>query len=107
MSEEAIRNVWILSLAVFTIVLAVVAVLLMLILRTSRDIHAGVSAIWTAGQKVANNTIHLALLQKTNYVAGRILASAGNIAQATGAIAGHAAGCPGCPQCVIGAGGRR
>lgn len=107
MTPEAIQQVWLMSLLVFAVVLVVVAALLTLILVTSKKIHAGVSAIWTAGQKVANNTVHLALLHKTNHLAGQILASAGNVAQATGAIATHAAGCPGCPACVIGAGGRR
>ena len=107
MTPETIQQIWIVSLVVFAVVLVVVAVLLMLILRASKRIHAGVSAIWTAGQKVANNTVHLALLHKTNHLAGQILASAGNVAEATGAIATHAAGCPACPACVIGSGGPR
>ena len=107
MTAEAIQYVWILSLVIFTLVLVVVAVLLTLILVTARKIHGGVSAIWTAGQKVANNTVQLALLHRTNHLAGQILASAGNVASATGAIATHAASCPGCPACVLAAGGRR
>jgi sensor histidine kinase YesM len=102
MTAETIQQVWILSLVIFTVVLVVVAVLLTLILRTAKQIHAGVSAIWNAGQRVANNTIHLALLDRTNHIAGQILQSAGGVAAATGAIAQHAAGCPGCPDCVIG-----
>ena len=107
MSAAVIQQVWILSLVIFTVVLVVVAVLLTLILVTAKKIHGGVSAIWTAGQKVANNTVQLALLHRTNHLAGQILASAGNVATATGAIATHAAGCPGCPACVLGGGGRR
>jgi len=106
MSAEAVQQVWILSLVIFTLVLVVVGILLTLILRTSRQIHAGVSAIWNAGQRVANNTVHLALLGKTNHIAARILESAGGVAAATGAMANHAASCPGCPACVIGTGGR-
>ena len=102
MTPETIQQVWILSLVIFTVVLIVVAVLLTLILRTAKQIRAGVSAIWNAGQRVANNTIHLALLDRTNHIAGQILRSAGGVAAATGAIAQHAAGCPGCPECVIG-----
>ena len=102
MTAETIQQVWILSLVIFTVVLVVVAVLLTLILRTAKQIHAGVSAIWNAGQRVANNTIHLALLDRTNHIAGQILQSAGGVAGATGAIAQHASGCPGCPECVIG-----
>lgn len=107
MTAETIQQVWMLSLVVFTVVLVVVAVLLTLILSTSKKIHGGVSAIWTAGQKVANNTVQLALLHRTNHLAGQILASAGNVAAATGALATHAAGCPGCPACVLRSGGGR
>lgn len=102
MTPEAIQQVWILSLVIFVVVLVVVAALLTLILRTARQIHSGVSAIWNAGQRVANNTIHLALLDRTNHIAGQILQAAGGVAGATAAIADHAANCPGCPDCVIG-----
>ena len=107
MSPDTVQQVWILSLVIFAVVLLVVAALLTLILRTSKQIHGGVSAIWTAGQQVANNTVQLALLHKTNHLAGQILASAGMVAEATGALAAHAAGCPGCPACVIGKGRRQ
>lgn len=107
MTPDAVQQVWLLSLAVFVAVLLVVAVLLTLILSTSRQIHGGVSAIWNVGQRIANNTIHLALLDRTNHLGGQILQAAGGIAAATGAIAAHAATCPGCPDCVIGSGGRR
>lgn len=102
MTPDAVQQVWLLSLGVFVVVLIVVAALLTLILSTARQIHAGVSAIWNAGQRVANNTIHLALLDRTNHLAGAILESAGRIAVATDAIATHASGCPGCPACVVG-----
>jgi len=107
MTPEAVQQVWLTSLAVFLVVLLVVAVLLTMILHTAKQIRGGVSAIWTAGQKVANNTVHLALLDRTNHLGGAILASAGGIAAATDVIATHAASCPGCPTCVIGTGGPR
>ena len=108
MTADAAQQVWMLSLGIFVVVLLVVAALLTLILSTAKQIHGGVSAIWTVGQKVANNTIHLALLQRTNHLAGLILQSAGGVAAATEVIATHANGCPGCPACVVGhsAGGR-
>ena len=102
MTSEAIQQVWFVSLAIFVVVLLVVAALLTLILATTKKIHAGVSAIWNVGQRIANNTVHLALLDRTNFVAGEILDSAGRIAVATIAIATHAQGCAGCPACVIG-----
>lgn len=101
-SPETIQNVWTLSLVVFGVVLVVVAVLLTLILHAARDITAGVSAIWNVGQRIANNTIHLALLEKTNAGASAILASAVGVIKATAAVAAHAGNCPGCPTCVLG-----
>ena len=61
-SVETIQRMWIVTLVVYGVVLVVVAVLLTLILRAAREVRAGVSAIWTVGQQVANNTIHIALL---------------------------------------------
>lgn len=107
MTPAAIQQVWIVSLIIFAVVLVVVAVMLTLILTTAKRIHGGVSAIWTSGQKVAANTVQLAQLRRTNYLAGQILASAVGVAGATGAIAAHAEGCPGCPACVISHGGAR
>lgn len=107
MTADAVQQVWIVSLAVFVVVLVVVAILLTLILSTAKKIHGGVSAIWTVGQKVANNTIHLALLDHTNHVAGKILQSTVGVAAATSVIAAHASTCPGCPECIIGDGAAR
>ena len=101
-SPDTIRTVWIVSLVVFVVVLLVVAVLLTLILRTAHDIKRGVALIWNVGQRVANNTIQLSLLEKTNAAASQILTSAVGIIGATAAIKGHAGECPGCPACVLG-----
>ena len=101
-SADAIQSIWTWSLVVFTVILVVVAVLLTLILRAARDINAGVSAIWNVGQRIANNTIHLALLEKTNAGAEAILGSAVGVINATSAVKEHSAGCPGCPACVLG-----
>lgn len=104
LSADAVREIWTLSLAVYAGVLIVVAVLLTLVLRAARDVRQEVAAIWTAGQKIANNTIHISLLNTTNQVAGRILAAAGRLAGATEAIRAHSASCPGCPDCVLASG---
>lgn len=106
-SAETIAQVWVLSLVIYLVVVGVVATLLWLILSTARKIRGGVSDIWTVGQKIANNTIHIALLHRTNAVAGDILASAAGVVQATAAIEDHARGCPGCPACVQQAEGAR
>jgi hypothetical protein len=101
---ETIQQIWTITLAVFAVVLLVVALLLTLIVRAARDVLAGVTAIWNVGQRIANNTVQIALLDTTNHVAGRILASAGGVAAATKAMRGHAEGCPACPACVLGGG---
>jgi len=103
-NADTVRHMWVLTLVLYAVVLVVVAGLLVSILRAARLVRAGVSSIWTVGQQVANNTIHIALLDATNHVAGEILASARNIAGATSRVAAHAAACRGCPACVIGGG---
>ena len=100
-SAETMVRMWIVTLAVYGAVLAVVALLLTLILRAARQIRAGVALIWTVGQQVANNTIHIALLDTTNRIAADILASARGIVAATAAMQAHAARCGGCPACVL------
>ncbi len=97
-----VENVWWLTLGIYLVVVAVVAVLLTLILLEAKKIHAGVSEIWNVGQKVANNTIHISMLERTNQLAGQILSSAKGIVGATAQIGGHASSCPSCPQCVLG-----
>lgn len=106
-SAAAIHDVWALTLVVFVVVLIVVAILLTLILRAARDIRAGVAIIWNVGQRIANNTIQLSLLSKTNDAANGILRSAVGVIGATAAIQAHAEECPGCPKCVLGPGWRR
>ena len=98
-SADTIRTVWTISLTIFVVVLGVVALLLTLILRAAKDIKGGVSLIWNTGQRIANNTIHLALLEKTNAAVARILTSAVGVVHATSAVQKHAAECPGCPTC--------
>lgn len=99
---DTIQRIWTLTLVVYGVVLIVVAVLLALILGAARRVLAGVAAVWTVGQQVASNTIHVALLDTTIHVAGEILESAKGVIHATTALEGHAERCPGCPACVLG-----
>lgn len=101
MTAADVRSVWIASLAVYFVVVLVVAVLLTLILVETRRIKAAVGEVWTVGQKIANNTIHIALLDTTNHVAGRILASAKGVGGATAALERHTKTCPACPACLL------
>src|SRR5215470_18710760 len=96
----AAYTIWTVSLVLGVVVIIVVALLLELILRRAHRIEAGVGAIWIAGQGVANNTIHIALLHRTNLIAERILTAAGRIVGAVAAIRDHAQGCPHCPSCA-------
>lgn len=101
-TEAAIAQVWTWSLVIYFIVVAVVAVLLTMILMTTRRIKAGAGAIWVSGQKVANNTIQIPLLARTNFLVTTILESAARTAAAVAAVEQHAGSCPHCPECVIG-----
>jgi hypothetical protein len=106
-SAETIQWMWTVTLVIYLVVVLVVAALLALILRAAREVRAGVSAIWTVGQQVANNTIHIALLDTTLHVAGPILDCAKRAVGATAALRAHAEGCAGCPACVTDPGGSR
>lgn len=106
-SADTIQQMWITTLVIYAVVLVVVAVLLTLILRAAREVRSGVATIWTVGQQVANNTIHIALLDTTNHVVAEILDSAKGIVAATAAMATHAAHCPGCPTCLLDTGPTR
>ena len=99
--EQAAQFVWWVSLALGLVVSLVVTLLLWLIHRTATTINGVVARIWDVGQRVANNTVHIPALYKTNAVATDILASALNINAGASAIESHANGCPGCPQCML------
>ena len=94
-SEGAAYLVWWVSLGIGLVVIAVVAALLTLIVRTARQIDGAVSDIWTVGQRIANNTIHIPLLHETNRVVDEILERAAGIDGAAAAIERHALDCPG------------
>lgn len=94
-SLEAGYTVWWVSLGIGLVVIVVVAVLLALILRTARRIDGAVSDIWNAGQRIANNTIHIPLLNHTNRMVDEVLERAGGIDGAAADIEAHAQDCPG------------
>ena len=79
-------QLWWLALPIAVVVVLVVAVLLELLVRTAHRIHRTVSDIWTGGTHIAQNTVTIALLQRTNYLAGELLGSAGHIARASARI---------------------
>jgi hypothetical protein len=70
---------WWLAIILALVVTGVVAALLLLIIRTAAEIEAGCAEIWARGQRVANNTIHLANLHRTQEATERIAGRAGRI----------------------------
>jgi len=94
-TSGAIYTVWWVSLAIFVVILIVVALLLTLVLNTARKIEQVASQIWTVGQLVANNTVHIPLLMTTNRAVSSIYGEAGKILDAATRIEEHAESCPG------------
>ena len=77
---------WEIALALTVVVLLVVAVLLELVIGSTKRIQSVVKDIWFGGTRIASNTVTIALLRQTNVLAGELLASAGRIAEASGRI---------------------
>jgi hypothetical protein len=74
---------WFAALMLALVVTAVVLALLLWLIRTAAAIEHAVAAIWVHGQRVANNTIHIAALHRT-------LEAAEAIRHHADRIAGHA-----------------
>ncbi len=91
-SPGAAFTVWGISLGIGVVVILVVAALLTLIVRTARRINGTVEEIWIAGQRVANNTVHIPLLQGTNQTVDRLLDTAAGIDEAAATIEEAAGG---------------
>jgi hypothetical protein len=89
-SDDALYTVWGVSLAIGLVVAVVVAAMLIAIERTARNIDDEVGAIWFAGQRVANNTVHIPLLGTTNRVLLSILVRVAGVDSAAKAIEEHA-----------------
>jgi len=91
---------WWLAIVVLLVVTVVVAVLLRMVINAAKAVDAEAAEVWARGQRVANNTIHIASLYRTSELVDRILGRAGGIANAATAIKTHAESCPGCPECI-------
>ena len=79
-------TLWKISWAIGALVVVIVAVLLLVIIAAARSIDKRANEIWIAGKQIAANTVSIWMLQKTNVVAGDILATAKGIAAGAGAI---------------------
>jgi hypothetical protein len=87
--DLTIAQFWWLVLAIGVVVILVVAVLLLLIIQAANRIDRHAEAIWGVGKNIANNTIQIWQLQKTNATAGEILATAQTIATVAESIDGR------------------
>jgi len=91
---------WWLAIVLVAVVTLVVAILLARIVKVAGAINNEVAVVWANGQRVANNTIHIAALYQTADAVDGILAGAGRIANSAQAIKDHAEQCPSCPRCI-------
>ncbi len=74
---------WWVSLGMGLVVIGAVALLLDTLARTTTRIEAGAGEIWRVGKLIANNTVHIPLLVRTNQITADILPMADGIASET------------------------
>lgn len=60
------QEMWWLSLAIFSVVVIVVAVLIGLIVATAKEIDGHAQRIWVVGKEIAANTVAIWMLHRTN-----------------------------------------
>lgn len=65
-------QLWWLSIAIFALVVVVVALLLGLIIAAAKSIDEHAAAIWVVGKKIAGNTVSIWMLEQTNAQLGQI-----------------------------------
>ena len=92
---------WVVAIVLLLVVTLVAYALLRRIVMVARGILMTVAEVWTNGQRVANNTIHIASLYRTRDAVDVIVGGAGSIAGHAKAIEAHAKECAGCPSCFL------
>jgi hypothetical protein len=60
-----VTELWWLSLAIFAVVVVVVAVLLGVIIAAAKSIDRHAGAIWMIGKEIAGNTVSIWMLEQT------------------------------------------
>jgi uncharacterized protein YoxC len=92
-------ELWWFSLALFALVVVVVAVLLGLIIAAAKSIDRHAAAIWVAGKQIAGNTVSIwmleqadQLLRETQREAERLQKSAASMDEHLRAVAGASGG---------------
>ena len=61
----SVMEMWWLSLAIFAVVVVVVAVLLGVIIAAAKSIDRNAGAIWVIGKEIAGNTVAIWMLEQT------------------------------------------
>jgi hypothetical protein len=79
-------EMWWLSLAIFAVVIVVVAVLLGMIIAAAKSIDGHAFEIWTEGKKIAGNTVTIWVLEKVNETVTRTKDTAQSIERTTAAM---------------------
>ncbi len=92
---------WMTAIVLLLVVTAVAWGLLSVVIGTARSIKSEVAQVWANGQRVANNTIHIASLYATRDAVGAIIERVVGIAGQAKAIELHAQECSGCPACFL------
>ncbi len=92
--DSTIALYWRITVALGAVVVGVVALLLTILTRTAEQIDDGAAEVWTVGKLIANNTVHIPLLARTNQVAADILTASEGIASATARIQSTVTGEP-------------
>lgn len=72
-------TLWTWSLVAGGVVILIVAVLLLAIIATAKSIDKHAQDVWIVGKSIARNTVSIWMLDRTNQVAGEILATAQSI----------------------------
>ena len=87
MSDADLWSAWRLWMVLAVVIILVAAVLLIMIWRTARGIHAEAVRALTAAERVRVNTMPIWALKTTNEVAGQMLATVQSIEKNGGALA--------------------
>lgn len=85
-ADPVVVGRWWLGLALGAVVIGAVAALLETLLRSVRRIERGAAEVWRVGKLIANNTVHVPLLVRTNQIVDEIGEATGGIAQAAARI---------------------
>ena len=61
----SVTELWWLSLAIFAVVVVIVAVLLGVIIAAAKSIDRRAGAIWVVGKEIAGNTVSIQMLEQS------------------------------------------